>query len=161
VNQIPTVLVRKANKKLRSGDIVMYQRSSDLVIHRLLTKDEDGWNYTLGDNQIHIDPPVYADDMYGRVIKIIKGKRVINLNRTEWVAINRTIGWCGNWEISLQWLFERIKSNQFIKDYGENSIEKNRTIVEGQSNKSKFSMNRLLWFPYRFLTRILIRAFIH
>jgi len=60
------------------GDILVIQRASDFLTHRLIRKS--GHRYqTKGDNTLRPDPPVSADAILGRVIRVRHSERSLNL----------------------------------------------------------------------------------
>jgi len=142
---------------LHRGDIVVFSRSADLMTHRLVTFDDEGWFVTKGDNHLYLDPPIVIVDILGRVTKIIKREKVIDLKKMEWVTINRVIGWCGRLMSSLHRFYESVKRYQAERN---SIIRDGRISGEVDENYCAF-IHRLLWFPYRFITRTVIRVFIH
>jgi len=126
------IVESKTDESFLSGDIVVFNQSTELIVHRLLSFDDNDLAQTLGDNHLHIDPPVIRAEIIGRVVKIIKRDRVVDLVKMEWVTINRFIGWCGRWELCLYRFNENFNRKPFL--------------------------HRMLWFPYRIITRIGIRA---
>ncbi|MDI6839430.1 MAG: signal peptidase I [bacterium] len=67
------------------GDIVVYNRDlkGDFTVHRVIRKrvDRNGKEnlLTKGDASQYGDPPVYAEDVYGKVIAIERNGKSINL----------------------------------------------------------------------------------
>ena len=139
------------------GDIVVCNRSADLVTHRLVSFDEDGWSLTKGDNHLYLDPPIVMADILGRVTKIIKREKVIDLKRVGWVTINQLIGCCGRFISSLYRFYERVIQNKFIR----NSNKRERSFSGDMIENHGTFIHRLFWFPYRFIIRIVIGALVH
>ena len=76
---------------LRLGDIIVVQRGAELITHRLVTQDEQGWR-THGDNTRVLDQVVLAEEIVGRVSAIERGTHRIDLQARRWQTANRWIG---------------------------------------------------------------------
>jgi signal peptidase I len=84
----------KSPNRLNIGDIIFYRRPwGDYVVHRLIKKNGSATLLTKGDNQYNYDPPVSFDEVLGRVIKIEKDGKQVNLTG----GINQTLGWLIAW----------------------------------------------------------------
>lgn len=75
------------------GDIIVVQRgrSAELITHRLVAQDEQGWR-THGDNTRVLDPVVLIEEIVGRVSAIERGTHRIDLQARRWQTANRWIG---------------------------------------------------------------------
>lgn len=80
---------------VRCGDIVLFERDDRLYAHRVLKKVE-GRGGTLviarGDALPEEDPPVYADELLGRVTSILRGRSRID-PRNGLTASERLVAW--------------------------------------------------------------------
>ncbi len=90
------IVVRKGSKEtLKCGDIVVFERFRELYTHRLLCKRMSGSKMTLvtkGDNSFIADDPISEKDLLGKVTKIRKGNRSINLEGKFWKIVNSLAG---------------------------------------------------------------------
>jgi hypothetical protein len=73
------VLVRpaKADRSLRTGDVILFRNGSDLVIHRIIGNrigSREAY-MTKGDAVVFLDPPVTQDAVLGRVIGVRRDGR--------------------------------------------------------------------------------------
>ena len=139
------------------GDIVVCNRSADLVTHRLVSIVDDDLFLTKGDNHLYLDPPIVMADILGRVTKINKREKVIDLKSVEWVTINRLIGCCGRFISPLYRFYERGIHNKPTRNSNKRGSSISGDMIE---NNGTF-IHRLFWFPYRFITRIVIGALVH
>jgi signal peptidase I len=73
------------------GDIIVVQRGAELITHRLVAQDEQGWR-THGDNTRVLDPVVLIEEIVGRVSAIERGTHRIDLRARRWQTTNRWIG---------------------------------------------------------------------
>jgi hypothetical protein len=61
------------------GEVVALKRENDFVVHRLLgyyERDGRRWLFTRGDSVLRADDPYPEEALAGRVVTIIRGKRV-------------------------------------------------------------------------------------
>jgi len=68
-------------EEARIGDIIAFRRSSSdntLTVHRMIKK-RIGYIVTKGDANKHGDPPVHHMNICGKVVKIVRNSKVINL----------------------------------------------------------------------------------
>lgn len=77
---------------LQMGDIVVVLRDGALITHRLLARDAQGWR-TRGDSCRWLDPPVADAAIVGRVVAVVRGGAVIDLQALVWRLANRLLGW--------------------------------------------------------------------
>jgi signal peptidase I len=73
------------------GDIIVVQRGAELITHRVVAQDEQGWR-THGDNTRVLDSVVPAEEIVGRVSAIERGTHRIDLQARRWQTVNRWIG---------------------------------------------------------------------
>lgn len=86
------VLVAHGPAGVRRGDVIVFRCEGRLVAHRVLCiyGDDTGITFvTKGDNALHLDPPVNADEMVGRVLSVRRGKQSMSLDTPAW----RRLGW--------------------------------------------------------------------
>ena len=90
------IVVRKDPlNTLRRGDIVVFEKYRELYTHRLLRKRMSGSEMTLvtkGDNSFRADDPISEKDLLGKVTKIRKGNKSINLEGKFWKIANSLAG---------------------------------------------------------------------
>jgi signal peptidase I len=86
------IIVRKDSlDTLRCGDIVVFEKYRDLYTHRLLCKKISSPKIELitkGDNSLVIDEPVSGDELLGKVIRIERGTKCIDLESKFWKIVN-------------------------------------------------------------------------
>jgi signal peptidase I len=86
------VLVSHGCAGVQPGDVVLFQQKGTLVAHRVMRiqYSEAGQVFiTKGDNGLHFDPSVNADEIVGRVLAVKRGHRVMSLDTPFW----RIVGW--------------------------------------------------------------------
>jgi signal peptidase len=69
---------------LSVGDVVLYQSGKRMVAHRLIKKCINNGKMTFvmkGDSFPDFDPPVYPEDVIGKVIAIEREERTLRLDR--------------------------------------------------------------------------------
>jgi signal peptidase I len=93
---------------LRRGDVVVVRCAGGLVTHRLVAVGDGEW-YTKGDNARHLDPPVTADAILGRVVAIERGGDRIELRGRQWAIVSRVLGLASWWEARLFQVGRRVK----------------------------------------------------
>ena len=90
------IVVRKGSREtLKCGDIVVFERFRELYTHRLLCKRMSGSKVTLvtkGDNSLVADDPISEKDLLGKVTRIRKANRSINLEGKFWKIVNSLAG---------------------------------------------------------------------
>jgi len=75
---------------LRLGDILVVQRGAELITHRLVARDGQGWR-THGDHTRVLDQLVVAEEIVGRVSVIERGTCRIDLQAQRWQTTGRWI----------------------------------------------------------------------
>ena len=93
---------------LRRGDVIVVRRAGGLVTHRLVALGDGEW-YTKGDNARHLDPPVTADAILGRVVAIERGGDRIELRGRQWAIVSRVLGLASWWQARLFQVGRRLK----------------------------------------------------
>lgn len=76
-------------KEVLSGDIVVYARDERLIVHRIVRTSAGSSGaclVTRGDRLLRDDPPVPGDDLLGRVTRIERKQRLVNLRPFSNVA---------------------------------------------------------------------------
>jgi signal peptidase I len=90
------ILVRKGTRQtLKCGDIVVFEKFRELYTHRLLCKRMSGSEMTLvtkGDNSFSADDPISEKDLLGKVTRIRRANRSINLEGKFWKIANSLAG---------------------------------------------------------------------
>lgn len=90
------IVVRKDSlNTLKCGDIVVFEKYRELYTHRLLCKRLSGSKITLvtkGDNSFIADDPISEKDLLGKVIRIKRGNKFINLESKFWKIVNSLAG---------------------------------------------------------------------
>ena len=84
---------------LRLGDMIVVRHPSDLITHRLVAVDEQGW-HTKGDNCHRADEPVTVQAIVGRVVAIKRGDVRLDVQSRRWAIANPWIGAWGRWEVA-------------------------------------------------------------
>ncbi|MCE7938124.1 hypothetical protein DCC79_00865 [bacterium] len=78
-------------KRLQCGDLVLVRLAEDLLTHRLIAVDSQGW-HTKGDNVGEADPPVAAAAILGKVVSAERRGRMLDFRQTRWTMANRLVG---------------------------------------------------------------------
>ncbi|MHC4627083.1 MAG: S26 family signal peptidase [Planctomycetota bacterium] len=107
------IMVRKSpGETLKCGDIVVFQRFRELYTHRLLCKRISDSRMTLitkGDNSFTADDPISEKDLLGKVTRIRKANRSINLEGRFWKITNNLAGTLSYLEWTLFALLRGLK----------------------------------------------------
>jgi signal peptidase I len=85
------VVESAAPAALRLGDIIVVQRGVELITHRVVSHDTQGWR-THGDNTRVLDQVVQPEEIVGRVSAIERGAQRLDLQARRWQTANRWIG---------------------------------------------------------------------
>jgi signal peptidase I len=90
------IVVRKVSKEtLKRGDIIVFEKYRELYTHRLLYRrmsDSKIELITKGDNSLIIDEPTSEKGLLGKVIRIKRGNKSINLESKFWKIVNNLTG---------------------------------------------------------------------
>lgn len=107
------IVVRKSSgRTLKCGDIVVFERSRELYTHRFLRRRMSGSELTLvtkGDNSFIADNPISEKDLLGKVARIRKANRSINLEGRFWKTANSLAGMLSYLEWTLFALLRGLK----------------------------------------------------
>jgi len=96
-------------KKIRSGDIIAFRRSSHLVVHRVLKKyyrQGDLFFLEKGDSNLRAGI-VEEKDVLGKVIKVKRGEKPVALDSNTWRLINYLMAGYG---LMINYAFKRFYS---------------------------------------------------
>lgn len=102
------IVVQASLETLNCGDLIVLRRESDLVTHRLVKKDAQGW-LTKGDSLPYLDPEDQERIILGRVIAIERDGHRMNLESGRWKFVNETLGRLGWFEAKFFRLLQSIK----------------------------------------------------
>jgi len=90
------IVVRKHSlNTLKRGDIIVFEKYRELYTHRLLYRrmsDSKIELITKGDNSLIIDEPISEKGLLGKVIRIKRGNKSINLESKFWKIMNNLTG---------------------------------------------------------------------
>lgn len=120
------VLVEFNPEHLRLGEIVLVQRKTELVTHRLLeisySSDGESAFLTKGDNRVNTDPVINKAHLIGKVIAVKRNSRELWLNTRTWQIINWLLSQIMRIETNLsrvvsRWLENR--QNKFIRSLSQ------------------------------------------
>lgn len=81
---------REFTENIVPGDIVLFARGDRLSAHRVVRTIENHQGsilVTRGDRLLRADPPVFNDELLGRVSAIKRGNRRIGVHLTRWCRI--------------------------------------------------------------------------
>jgi signal peptidase I len=84
---------KTAHEKLKSGDIILFKRADHFVCHRIINcykKNNESYYLTKGDVLVQTDEPLLERQIIGRVHRISRGNRIINLSS----SFARAVGSC-------------------------------------------------------------------
>ena len=100
------------------GDVILCNRAGCVIVHRLVARwqrNGRGMLITKGDAVPHLDPPLSAGDVVGKVVAIERdGKRVdLEAFPTRW--LNRLQGWLSYAE-AVTWQWGRRVKRRLMKD---------------------------------------------
>lgn len=98
LNDGTRVLVQFGARNVGLGDVVVFQQGDTMTIHRIVrvTESNGGALYqTKGDSSFNLDPrPLKECDIVGRVVGIVKGERIIDIDSGCLKGIGRVIAVC-------------------------------------------------------------------
>ncbi len=79
------VFASLANRKIRPGDIVFYQRASgQFVMHRVYKVDSNGIMTIVGDAQWTLEPGIRPNQLRAFVIKVVRKGKEIDCEKGFW-----------------------------------------------------------------------------
>lgn len=99
---------------LEVGDVVVVRHGAELITHRLVAIDREGW-YLRGDDAIWHDEVIGAEAIVGQVTAILRSDRRIDLQSPGWSIINRRAGRIGRvyWHTTHILQLKRSSINRF------------------------------------------------
>ena len=78
------IYFRKADKELKKGDIVFYQRSNgQFVMHRICKVGKEGY-YIVGDAQTEIEGPVLRKQIFAEIYKVRRKGKILDHKSFWW-----------------------------------------------------------------------------
>lgn len=84
------VITKADTATLKRGDVVLYRRwdaSGILVLHRIVRITKEGF-YMAGDNQTHIEGPLQAEQIHGKLIEIIRNGKSISVENVVYRVVS-------------------------------------------------------------------------
>ena len=85
------VIMMHEISSLRIGDIILYRRPSDFLLHRVVKMTED-LIWTKGDRNRTIDAPINRSDVLAKLTKIQKNNTWFDMENTLMDVIHRSVG---------------------------------------------------------------------
>jgi len=92
-------------EQLSIGDVLVMQRDNELVTHRLVSIQPDGW-YTKGDAYSTLDPLFSRESILGRVEAVERGESSWSIRTPGWISSSRIVGWMA-WQEAQAYRFYR------------------------------------------------------
>jgi len=87
---IEVVMIHEISS-LKIGDIILFRRPSDFLLHRVVKMSED-LIWTKGDRNRTIDAPINRSDVLAKLTKIQKNNTWIDMETTLMDVIHRSVG---------------------------------------------------------------------
>lgn len=87
---IEVVMIHEISS-LKIGDIILFRRPSDFLLHRVVKMSED-LIWTKGDRNRTIDAPINRSDVLAKLTKIQKNNTWIDMENTLMDVIHRSVG---------------------------------------------------------------------
>jgi len=84
------VITKAEPSNLKRGDVVLYRRwdaSGILVLHRIARITKEGF-FMVGDNQTKIEGPLKSEQIYGKLIEIVRKEKHISVNNLLYKALS-------------------------------------------------------------------------
>lgn len=133
------IFVKQSSPELLSmGDVVVILRENDIITHRLIRKSPDGY-VCKGDNTHVPDPPVKAEQIFGKVVAINRAGERISMDDDSWALRNTMMGRLGNIEHRLYHF-----SLTFI-----------RLLNKNAKGNHHISVGRIVFSPFRAIMRLI------
>ena len=108
VNQRDVIYLSKINKKLKKGDLVLYQRlSGQYVVHRIVKVKKSGY-YLAGDNQIAIEGPILDKQIFGLVTKVKRKGKWIEAGNFWWEFFEHVWIWVLPWRMIILNIYKKV-----------------------------------------------------
>jgi signal peptidase I len=76
IRPFDVLLLRRATRAPAIGEIVLFRRGSRFFVHRVVDRDGDSL-VTQGDALGEPDPPIDRAGVLGRVVRVVRGRRVL------------------------------------------------------------------------------------
>ena len=108
VNQRDVIYLSKINRKLKKGDLVLYQRlSGQYVVHRIVKVKKSGY-YLAGDNQIAIEGPILDKQIFGLVTKVKRKGKWIEAGNFWWEFFEHVWIWVIPWRMIILKIYKKV-----------------------------------------------------
>ena len=108
VNQRDVIYLSKINRKLKKGDLVLYQRlSGQYVVHRSVKVKKSGY-YLAGDNQIAIEGPILDKQIFGLVTKVKRKGKWIEAGNFWWEFFEHVWIWVLPWRMIILKIYKKV-----------------------------------------------------
>ena len=108
VNQRDVIYLSKINRKLKKGDLVLYQRLSvQYVVHRIVKVKKSGY-YLAGDNQIAIEGPILDKQIFGLVTKVKRKGKWIEAGNFWWEFFEHVWIWVLPWRMIILKIYKKV-----------------------------------------------------
>ena len=108
VNQRDVIYLSKINRKLKKGDLVLYQRlSGQYVVHRIVKVKKSGY-YLAGDNQIAIEGPILDKQIFGLVTKVKRKGKWIEAGNFWWEFFEHVWIWALPWRMIILKIYKKV-----------------------------------------------------
>ena len=108
VNQGDVIYLSKINRKLKKGDLVLYQRlSGQYVVHRIVKVKKSGY-YLAGDNQIAIEGPILDKQIFGLVTKVKRKGKWIEAGNFWWEFFEHVWIWVLPWRMIILKIYKKV-----------------------------------------------------
>jgi hypothetical protein len=95
------VVVRRVDaKKIRLGDVVIYQAGNVFVAHRVIRKrvqDSKTYFTVKGDAHLAAEGEIAEEEIVAKVVALQKTDKRIDMDRPRWRLANRAIALCSAW----------------------------------------------------------------
>ena len=108
VNQRDVIYSSKINRKLKKGDLVLYQRlSGQYVVHRIVKVKKSGY-YLAGDNQIAIEGPILDKQIFGLVTKVKRKGKWIEAGNFWWEFFEHVWVYLLPWRMIILKIYKKV-----------------------------------------------------
>ena len=108
VNQRDVIYLSKINRKLKKGDLVLYQRlSGQYVVHRIVKVKKSGY-YLAGDNQIAVEGPILDKQIFGLVTKVKRKGKWIEAGNFWWEFFEHVWIWVLPWRMIILKIYKKV-----------------------------------------------------
>ena len=108
VNQRDVIYLSKINRKLKKGDLVLYQRlSGQYVVHRIVKVKKSGY-YLAGDTQIAIEGPILDKQIFGLVTKVKRKGKWIEAGNFWWEFFEHVWVYLLPWRMIILKIYKKV-----------------------------------------------------